>query len=206
MGYFEDLFAESELEKELKEKRKVLEDSFYDSPGYKAYDEAMSQINEQIMLESKKKWKKVKEKRCKAKIEKPSINLFAEKEKPTINEDKIDNILKLIDSLTKEEKELYVRKYNRKYEYKSLDDYENPVTTIQDIKDLQRLLAQSLINFVYDRNLSDIDEVSFYFDGVQDSVKAMDWSPASDSSISVIGLQEEKDNGMTARRLIGKYY
>ena len=59
-----------------------------------------------------------------------------------------------------------------------MDDYENPVTTIQDIKDLQQLLAQSLINFVDDRNLSDIDEVSFYFDGVQDSVKAMDWSPA----------------------------
>ena len=32
----------------------------------------------------------------------------------------------------------------------------------------------------------------------------MDWSLASDSSISVIGLQEEKDNGMTARKLIGK--
>ena len=53
MGYFEDLFAESELEKELKEKRKVLDDSFHDSPEYKTYAEAMSQINEQIMLESK---------------------------------------------------------------------------------------------------------------------------------------------------------
>lgn len=51
-----------------------------------------------------------------------------------------------------------------------------------------------------------IEKVSFYFDGVQDSVKAMDWSLASDSSISVIGLQEEKDNGMTARKLIGKIY
>ena len=44
MGYFEDLFAESELEKELKEKRKVLEDSFYDSPEYKAYDEALEKL------------------------------------------------------------------------------------------------------------------------------------------------------------------
>ena len=111
-----------------------------------------------------------------------------------------------IDGFSRTEKELYVRKYNRKYEYKSLDDYENPVTTIQDIKDLQQLLAQSLINFVDDRNLSDIDEVSFYFDGGQDSVKAMNWYPASDSSISVIGLQEEKGNGMTARKLIGKFY
>ena len=212
MSYYEDLFAKTELEKELNEKITILEESFHESPEYKAYEEELSQLNGQLIFERKRHIREVKNKYVGKRTNRtvPRTMLadtpVEEKEKSSIKEEKINEILKLVDSLTKEERELYVRKYNRKYEYKPLDDYENPTTTIQDIKDLQQVLIQSAIDFISDRNLTDIDEISFYFDSAQDSVKANDWSPLSDSSISVVGLQEEKDTGMTARRLIGKYY
>lgn len=189
-----------------------MDDSFHDSPEYKAYKETRSQLEAQIIIECKRKWREIKdkysEKRTNRTVPRTSLANIPEekKEKSLIKEDKINNILKLVDSLTREEREWYVQKYNRKYEYKALDDYENPVTTIQDIKDLQQVLIQSAIDFIGDRKLTDIDEISFHFDSVQDSVKEYKWCPTSDSSISVIGLQEEKDSGMMARRLIGKYY
>lgn len=210
MGYYEDLFAKTELEKELEEKIALLEDFFYESPEYKAYNEEISQLNKELIFERKRHMREVKDKYAGKRRNKTVPRTFLAdtptEKKSSIKEDKINEILKLVDSLTKEEKELYVRKYNRKYEFTSLDDYENPITTIQDIKDLQRVLIQSTIDFIGDRKLTDIDEISFYFDSAQDSAEANDWSPLSDSSISVVGLQEEKNSGMTARRLIGKYY
>lgn len=210
MGYYEDLFAKTELEKELEEKIALLEDFFYESPEYKAYNEEISQLNKELIFERKRHMREVKDKYAGKRRNKTVPRTFLAdtptEKKSSIKEDKINEILKLVDSLTKEERELYVRKYNRKYEFTSLDDYENPITTIQDIKDLQRVLIQSTIDFIGDRKLTDIDEISFYFDSAQDSAEANDWSPLSDSSISVVGLQEEKNSGMTARRLIGKYY
>jgi len=210
MGYYEDLFAKTELEKELEEKIALLEDFFYESPEYKAYNEEISQLNKELIFERKRHMREVKDKYAGKRRNKTVPRTFLAdtptEKKSSIKEDKINEILKLVDSLTKEERELYVRKYNRKYEFTSLDDYENPITTIQDIKDLQRVLIQSTIDFIGNRKLTDIDEISFYFDSAQDSAEANDWSPLSDSSISVVGLQEEKNSGMTARRLIGKYY
>ena len=210
MGYYEDLFAKTELEKELEEKIALLEDFFYESPEYKAYNEEISQLNKELIFERKRHMREVKDKYAGKRRNKTVPRTFLAdtptEKKSSIKEDTINEILKLVDSLTKEERELYVRKYNRKYEFTSLDDYENPITTIQDIKDLQRVLIQSTIDFIGNRKLTDIDEISFYFDSAQDSAEANDWSPLSDSSISVVGLQEEKNSGMTARRLIGKYY
>lgn len=57
-----------------------------------------------------------------------------------------------------------------------------------------------------EKELKDIDEIHFSFDGIQDSVEQSEWVSSSDSSISAIGNQEEKDSGMIARRLIGNYY
>ena len=53
----------------------------------------------------------------------------------------------------------------QEFKYDSLNDYENPTTTIDDIKELQKILAQCVINFVGEKNLKDIDEIHFSFFG-----------------------------------------
>ena len=93
-----------------------------------------------------------------------------------------------------------------------LPKYENPVTTTEDIKELQQRLVQTCIDFVRTRNLTDIDAVRFNVDGIGDSIDFCEWTPSMDSYIGVEGLQEETFTGKSGepytfrvRKFIGEY-
>ena len=95
----------------------------------------------------------------------------------------------------------------------NLPEYENPVTTTEDIKELQQRLVQTCIDFVRTRNLTDIDAVRFNVDGLGDSIDFCEWTPSMDSYIGVEGLQEETYIGKSGksykshrvRKFIGEY-
>lgn len=94
-----------------------------------------------------------------------------------------------------------------------LDDYQNPVTTKEDINKLHKLLVQTVIDYIREHNLTDIWQVDFSVDGLEgDAIEYGEWTPGMDSALSVIGLQEDGDtwtdrNGNThplrVRKLIG---
>lgn len=97
-----------------------------------------------------------------------------------------------------------------------LKKYENPVTNQDNIKRLQELLVQTCIDYIKENNLTDIYEVNFSIDGLEgNAIEYGEWTPAMDSHISVVGLQQEGDktitlkNGKTfefrVRKLIGEY-
>lgn len=93
-----------------------------------------------------------------------------------------------------------------------LPDYENPVTTTEDIKELQQRLVQTCIDFVRTRNLTDIDAVRFNVDGLGDSIDFCEWTAGMDSYIGVEGLQEDTYTGKSGepytfrvRKFIGEY-
>jgi hypothetical protein len=94
-----------------------------------------------------------------------------------------------------------------------LPKYENPVTTTEDIKELQQRLVRTCIDFVRTRNLTDIDAVRFNVDGLEDSIAFCEWTPCMDSYIGVEGLQEETHIGKSGksykshrvRKFIGEY-
>ena len=93
-----------------------------------------------------------------------------------------------------------------------LHKYINPVTTTEDIKELQQRLVQTCVDFVKEKNLTDIDTVRFDVDGLEDSIEFGEWTPCMDSYIGVEGLQEETyacKNGYTytlrIRKFIGEY-
>lgn len=206
MGYYEDLFAESNLEKELKEKRDALDNAFTESAEYKAYLNSISEINHQIYEEASKRWNSVHEKYKEKNREKVRFVSKDFSYVQPIENDKINSLKESVRFLSEKDRERFLRDIIQEFKYDSLNDYENPTTTIDDIKELQKILVQCVINFVGEKNLKDIDEIHFSFDGIQDSVEQSEWVSSSDSSISAIGNQEEKDSGMIARRLIGNYY
>ena len=93
-----------------------------------------------------------------------------------------------------------------------LPKYENPVTTTEDIKELQQRLVRTCIDFVRTRNLTDIDAVRFNVDGLGDSIYFCEWTAGMDSYIGVEGLQEETFTGKSGepytfrvRKFIGEY-
>ena len=88
---------------------------------------------------------------------------------------------------------------------KDLGDYENPVTTHNDIRDLQERLVQTCIDFIRERNLTDIYEVGFSADGLEgNALEFGEWVPGIDSYISVAGLQKDENVNWRVRKLIGE--
>ena len=86
-----------------------------------------------------------------------------------------------------------------------LDNYENPVTTQQDVRDLQKKLVQTTIDFIKERNLTDIYEVNFGVDGLEgNAIEFGEWTPCMDSSINVGGLQQDERCNWRVRKLIGE--
>lgn len=88
---------------------------------------------------------------------------------------------------------------------KDIPNYKNPVTTTEDIKELQSRLVQCCIDFIKERNLTDIWDVGFSVDGLTESIEFGEWTPGMDSYISVEGLQMDESFGVHTRAFIGEY-
>lgn len=88
---------------------------------------------------------------------------------------------------------------------KDIPNYKNPVTTTEDIKELQSRLVQCCIDFIKERNLTDIWDVGFSVDGLTDAIEFGEWTPGMDSYISVEGLQMDESLGVHTRAFIGEY-
>ena len=91
---------------------------------------------------------------------------------------------------------------SRKYQRLDLREYQNPISTHNDAYELQKRMVQLCIDFINERNLTDINEVNFGADGLQSSAKCGEWSPSTDSSLSLIGIQEEEGIRFPVRKLI----
>ena len=84
--------------------------------------------------------------------------------------------------------------------------YENPVTAIEHIKELQKILVQTTIDYIKKHNLTDIYRVSFGVDGLEgNAIEYGEWTPGMDSSIHVEGLQREDGKRYRVRKEIGRY-
>lgn len=62
------------------------------------------------------------------------------------------------------------------------------ITTQEDIRELQRILVQTCIDFINKKGLTDIFSVSFHADALSESAKYGSWQPCTDSSILIKGL------------------
>lgn len=73
-----------------------------------------------------------------------------------------------------------------------LRDYKNPITTQENIDELHHLLVKTCLNYMREHNLTDIDEIHFSANGLNSSYDYGEWTPGTDSSIDVIGLETEE--------------
>ena len=105
---------------------------------------------------------------------------------------------------TVEKLNAYVERLSNKY---PLDNYNNPITTQEHINELHRILVQTCLNYMREHELTDIDEISFSAEGLSSSYEYNEWTPATDSSLTVVGLQEEnKEDNYLVRKIIGESF
>ena len=117
---------------------------------------------------------------------------------------KIVDVLELAKNFTPKEWAEFLH-LSRKYRKADLPDYKSPISTSDDAKDLLNILVDATIDFLKERKLDDVYEVSFGADGLYDSVAYGEWVPSTDASISFVGLQEDEDKDYRVRKLITSY-
>ena len=118
----------------------------------------------------------------------------------------IANVLDLAKNFTPKEWAEFLH-LSRKYRKADLPVYKSPISTSDDAKDLLNILVDTTIDFLKERKLDDVYEVSFGADGLYDSVAYGEWTPSIDASISFVGLQEDEDGDKEyrVRKLITSY-
>lgn len=107
-------------------------------------------------------------------------------------------------NLSNEEKQEFVKRIQAHWPDWACDNYENPTTKIENIKELQERMVQLCIDYLIEKGLDDIQEVRFSADMLQFSKEHGEWTPATDSFITVYGFQTD-EHGLEARRIIGEY-
>ena len=117
---------------------------------------------------------------------------------------KIADVLDLAKNFTPKEWAEFLH-LSRKYRKADLPDYKSPISTSDDAKDLLNILVDATIDFLKERKLDDVYEVSFGADGLYDSVAYGEWTPSTDASISFVGLQEDDNKEFRVRKTITDY-
>ena len=196
--FFENTPKEEEIEKKIEE----IEANYKNSASYKEYVEQLNALYNDLSEERHKKnleigpWPKRDRGVKKILDKKKDFNIKEYTD--------ADRVLEEYKKLSKEDK--------RNFEIglqalkpENLEPYSNPVTTEDQLSELQDILVQVCINYININGLTDIDEITFSADSLQRSAHFGKWVPATDSYIRAIGYEEINDgkNNYCVRKKIG---
>ena len=185
--FFENTPKEEEIEKKIEE----LEANYKNSISYKEYVEQLNALYNDLAKERRNKKLEIGPR---PKRDKGVKKILDKKKDFNIKEyTDADRVLEEYKKLSKEDK--------RNFEIglqalkpENLEPYSNPVTTEDQLSELQDILVQVCINYININGLTDIDEITFSADSLQRSAHFGKWVPATDSYIRAVGY-EETNNG-----------
>ena len=187
--FFENTPKEEEIEKKIEE----FEADYKNSASYKEYVEQLNALYNDLAKERRNKKLEIGPR---PKRDKGVKKILDKKKNFNIKEyTDADRVLEEYKKLSKEDK--------RNFEIglqalkpENLEPYSNPVTTEDQLSELQDILVQVCINYININGLTDIDEITFSADSLQRSAHFGKWVPATDSYIRAVGY-EETNNGET---------
>lgn len=206
--YYKVLSTESEEEKRLQELIDEENESYEHTLGYVEHKERVNKLYDRLHDEFKKRMATVKEIR-------PNRKAFVDgsykkAEKPKVEDSKeLTDAISAIENLSEKEKRILWYRCMR-------DDI--PVDESQKVDDetmneLHHILVQTMIDYINEKGLKNVEAVSFSADGLIESSSRGYWTPATDSFLTLEGLSHEEwtdDNGVRrtipSRVEIGKSY
>ena len=204
MSWIDIMLLESEEEKALDKAYDDEVKAFRETPTYKEHEEKVQEIMDKMKAVRKARIEKAKETRHEERAHKPVDVKKVIKAAKTKRREKasaeVQELINKYNSLNEQDK--YYFNLMTHVSINELPKHVNPKTTQQDIYDLQEVLVQDVIEFINDRGLEDIDAVHFGADGLTVSAKEGEWTPSTDSSITVEGL-DTTDEICPSRTFIG---
>lgn len=76
----------------------------------------------------------------------------------------------------------------------------------KDTNDLHFLLVETIIDFIKERQLKEVEEIVFRVDSLQESVKHGSWHPSTDSSLVLYGYKVNGNKTLPSREIIDESY
>ena len=189
--FYKKFFEQTPKEEEIEKKIEQLEADYKNSVPYKEYVEQLNALYNDLSEERHKKnleigpWPKRDRGVKKILDKKRDFNIKEYTD--------ADRVLEEYKKLSKEDK----RNFDiglAALKSETLEPYSNPVTTEDQLSELQDILVQVCINYININGLTDIDEIAFNADSLQRSAHFGKWVPATDSYIRAVGY-EETNNG-----------
>ena len=196
--FFENTPKEEEIEKKIEE----LEANYKNSASYKEYVEQLNALYNDLAKERRNK--KLEIGPC-PKRDKGVKKILDKKKDFNIKEyTDADRVLEEYKKLSKEDKRNFEIGLQA-LKSENLEPYSNPVTTEDQLSELQDILVQVCINYININGLTDIDEIAFNADSLQRSAHFGKWVPATDSYIRAVGYEETNDGEInySKRKKIG---
>lgn len=199
--FFENTPKEEEIEKKIEE----LEANYKNSTPYKEYVEQLNALYNDLAKERRNKKLEIGPR---PKRDKGVKKILDKKKNFNIKEyTDADRVLEEYKKLSKEDKRNFEIGLQA-LKSENLEPYSNPVTTEDQLSELQDILVQVCINYININGLTDIDEIAFNADSLQRSAHFGKWVPATDSYIRAVGY-EETNNGESnyfKRKKIGEIW
>lgn len=199
--YYDWLFEQSEEEKDIHRRLDEERERFENTDVYKEHYAKVDELMEELKVEGQKRREEAKKhkpkRRAKAKHMSEEELAAFKAEGRRIKEERIESYPEELKSLIKAYENLDegAKKVFKKETYfyaPDYDDYKDPQTTKEDIRELLEILVQETIDFINERGLKDIWSVGFSADDLQTSAEYGEWTPATDASLYVSGMGKEK--------------
>ena len=106
--------------------------------------------------------------------------------------EKLKKLINEYETLNEDERRAFGTETSPHFFY--YEDYDYPQTTKEDTKELLETLVQTCIDFINERQLKDIECVSFRADALQASAEEGEWTPSTDASVLLLGEQTVKSS------------
>ena len=196
--FFENTPKEEEIEKKIEE----LEANYKSSASYKEYVEQLNALYNDLSEERRNKKLEIGPR---PKRDKGVKKILGKKKDFNIKEyTDADRVLEEYKKLSKEDKRNFEIGLQA-LKSENLEPYSNPVTTEDQLSELQDILVQVCINYININGLTDIDEIAFNADSLQHSAHFGKWVPTTDSYIRAVGYEKINDgkNNYCIRKKIG---
>lgn len=111
----------------------------------------------------------------------------------------------IFDRLSQHEKDCFFDAHC-KIKRREIEKLPHPKMKQEDINELHDLLVGICIDYLASKGFDDVDDISLSIDGLKRSIEAVEWIPATDSSLSVFGYSKNDNDDFPTKKLIGESY
>lgn len=214
---YDKMFTRSEKEEAIWQKIEEERERFKNTVEYKEHDKKMNALFKEESDAHKKRIIEAKEYRTKRFSRKETVETDEEKtqrlsetkkkhaEKFASYPEVLQHAIKAYEALSEDAKRVFEREtwcYHNE-----LSEMKNKQITEEQTRQLHYILVQTCIDFINEEGLKDVDAVSFSADALQESAKYNEWTSATDSFLTLEGVEKsEEDGGFFVRKLINKSY